>query len=332
MRDLREVASRIPERGKPRQLSLPPMAHEIMALFALVIIAIVLSFASPYFFTSRNILNVGRQASINLIIALGMTVVIISAGIDLSVGSLAALAAVAMDQVWLNGYVSNIWVSAAIAILIVTLCGTINGLIIHFGNVPPFVATLGMMGIARGSALILTRGYTTVHGFPKDFQWIGAGYVLGIPFPFLFALSLTVIFYLMLRFSELGRSFYAIGGNEEAARLSGVLIGRIKIAAYTISGLASAIAGIVLASRTNSAPPAAGTGYELNAIAAVVIGGTGLFGGEGTVYGTLIGALLMAVIGNGLNLLNVNPFWQQVVIGSIIILAVLMTNLRRRSR
>lgn len=317
---------------RPKRQFLPSISHEAMALFALLILAIALSLASPYFLTSRNILNVGRQASINLIISLGMTVVIISAGIDLSVGSLAALAAVAMDQLWLNEYISSIWVAMVVAVIIVTLCGVLNGVIIHFGNVPPFVATLGMMGVARGAALLLTRGYTTVHGFPEDFQWIGAGYVLGIPFPFLFALLLTIGFYLLLRFTELGRNFYAIGGNEEAARLSGVLVGRVKITAYAISGMSAALAGIVLASRTNSAPPAAGTGYELNAIAAVVIGGAGLFGGEGTVYGTLIGALLMAVIGNGLNLLNVNPFWQQIVIGSIIVLAVLLTNLRRRSR
>lgn len=307
--------------------------QEMIALVSLVLICIALSVSSPYFLTISNLLNVGRQAAINLIIALGMTVVIVSGGIDLSVGSVAALTAVTMDQLYLNnGGGDSIWVFMIAGIMIGTLCGVINGLIVHFGNVPPFIATLGMMGIARGAALLLTRGYTTVHGFPEDFQWIGAGYVFGIPFPLLLALLLTVIFALFLRYATLGRNFYAIGGNQEAARLSGVQIGYVKIAAYTILGLSSAIAGIVLASRTNSAPPAAGTGYELNAIAAVVIGGTSLFGGEGTIWGTAIGAFIMAVISNGLNLLDVNPFWQQLVIGAIIILAVLITTVRQKRR
>jgi ribose transport system permease protein len=304
------------------------VTQKIIAPLGLVILVIVLSFLSPYFFSLENFFAIGRQAAINLIISIGMTVVILSAGIDLSVGSLCAISACTMSQIHLLANL-NIWVAMIFGIMAGTFLGFMNGAIIHFGNVPPFVATLGMMGIARGAALIITRGYPSI-GLPEDFQWIGAGYLFGLPFPFVLALLIMWFFSLILKFTELGRSFFAIGGNEEAARFSGIRVGYVKIAAYTISGLCSGIAGIVMASRVNSAPPAAGTGYELNAIAAVVIGGTNLFGGEGTLTGTLIGALIMAVIANGLNLLDVNPFWQILVIGCVVILAVMLSTVRQK--
>ena len=273
---------------------------------------------------------IGRQAAINLIIALGMTIVILSAGIDLSVGSVCALSACTMSQlhIVLN---MNIWIAVVLGIFTGIALGLFNGVIIHYGNVPPFVATLGMMGIARGGALIITRGYPTV-GFPSSFQWIGASSLFGIPFPLLLSIFLMAFFYFVLRYTRLGRGFFAIGGNEEASRFSGLSISLIKISAYTISGFCASFAGIVLASRVNSAPPAAGQGYELNAIAAVVIGGTNLFGGEGTLTGTLIGALIMGVIANGLNLLDVNPFWQISIIGGVLIFVVLLNTARKKER
>jgi ribose transport system permease protein len=304
--------------------------QQLIAPLSLIIIVVVLSFASEYFFTVQNMFNIGRQAAINLIIALGMTVVILTAGIDLSVGSICAFTLCVMAKLSVTEGYMSIWAAMCVAILIGTLCGMLNGVIIHFGNVPPFVATLGMMGIARGAALIITRGSPTV-GFPESFQWIGGGYVLDvIPFPLILAGAITLLCYLMLKFTVTGRNFYAVGGNEEASRLSGIRISTARILAYTISGLCSAIAGVVLASRVNAAPPAAGTGYELNAIAAVVIGGTNLFGGEGSVLGTVLGALIMAVLANGLSLLDVSPFVQQVVIGWVIILAVLVNTVRKK--
>jgi len=318
--------------AKPKGRKKFEFSQEVIAFFGLLVISISLSFASPYFLTISNTLNIGRQAAINLIIALGMTVVIISGGIDLSVGSIVALTAVTMNQLWERGIIPNIWVAMVIGIIAATIVGLINGLIIHYGKVPPFITTLGMMGICRGLALLITRGYTTVMGFPDDFQWIGAGEILGIPFPLLLAALLAILFHLLLKYTKIGRSYYAIGGNQEAARLSGIRVGQVKIAAYTTIGFCCGVAGIVLASRINSAPPAAGTGYELNAIAAVILGGTNLFGGEGTVVGTVIGAILMAVIGNGLNLLNVNPFWQQIVIGIVIILAVMASTIRQKQQ
>jgi len=304
--------------------------QKLIAPLGLILLIIVLSFLSPYFFSLENFFVIGRQTAINLIISLGMTIVILSAGIDLSVGSVCAFAACTMSQVHLIMHV-NIWVAVIMGLMTGAILGFLNGTIIHFGNVPPFIATLGMMGIARGGALIITRGYPTI-GLPEDFQWIGAGDLFGIPFPLILSLSVMGVFFLILKYSRLGRSFFAVGGNEEAARFSGVRIGTVKIAAYMLCGFCSALAGIVMASRVNSAPPASGTGYELNAIAAVVIGGTNMFGGEGTLAGTLIGALIMGVISNGLNLLDVNPFWQILVIGCVVIFVVLLSTIRHRKR
>ncbi len=321
---------RIRESGKGL-ITARDIRQQLPAPLSLAIIFMLFASLSPYFFTVGNILNIGRQAAINLIIALGMTVVIVSAGIDLSVGSICALSMCTMAQLFGLGYIPNIWLAMIVGIAVGTLTGVSNGLIIHFGNIPPFVATLGMMGIARGLTLVITRGSPWVY-FPKSFQWIGGGEIIGIPFPLILASGIAVVFWFVLKFFPLGRHFFAIGGNEEAARVSGVRIGYTKILAYTISGLCSAIAGIVLASRINTAPPNSGIGYELTAIAAVIIGGTNLFGGEGTVGGTVTGALIMTTIGNGLHLLGVSPFWQQVAIGAILVLAVLLRTVSGRRR
>lgn len=300
----------------------------VIAPLGLIGLVIVFSALSPNFLSMTNVLNILRQGSINIIIAVGMTVVILTGGIDLSVGSLVAIAACSMSQLH-HVFGLNIWLAMTVGVLIAVLLGALTGVFIAKGAIPPFIATLGMMGIARGLALIITSGYPSA-GFPDTFRAIGRGSVLGIPITFLIALVVLACVTWALRYTESGRSFYAVGGNEEATRYSGVRVGRIKILAYTISAICCGIAAVVMAARINSAPPAAGDGYELDAIAAVVIGGTSLSGGEGSTLGTLLGALIMAVLKNGLNMLNVNPFVQTAVIGAVIIATVLIKNIGDR--
>lgn len=301
--------------------------QQLIALACLVAVVIVLSFMSEYFFTANNLFNIGKQASINLIIGLGMTMVIISAGIDLSVGSLLALT-ISIMAVLNVVYGINIVVAGTLAVAATVFAGMINGLVIQYGKVPAFITTLGMMGVARGVVLLISRGNPSM-SFPEEFLWIADGLVLGIPFPIFLSIVIAVLVSLLLKYTRLGRSIYAIGGNEEAARLSGINIAFVRIATYTLSGLCCALGGIIYAARVGAAPPSAGIGYELNAIAAVIIGGTALNGGQGKVLGTVIGALLMAVIANGLNIIEVDPYWQSIVIGAIIVIAVMFSNLRK---
>jgi ribose transport system permease protein len=297
----------------------------IVAPLGLIGLVLIFAVSSPYFFTFENVLNITRQASINIIIAIGMTIVILTSGIDLSVGSIVGLSACVVAQ--LTQVIGmNLWVAVVIGILVGTLLGLINGLIISFGKIPPFIATLGMMGMARGGALIITSGYPS-STFDESFRWIGNGDIYGIPIMFLIAIAVLLIGLWILKFTTIGRNFFAIGGSEEAAKYSGINTNRVKVVAYTISGICCGIASIVMASRINSAPPAAGAGYELNAIAAVVIGGASLAGGEGSMLGTLLGAFIMAVLTNGLNLLNVNPSIQTALIGAVIILMVYIKNI-----
>lgn len=301
--------------------------QQIIALACLVAVVIVLSFMSEYFFTANNLFNIGKQASINLIIGLGMTMVIISAGIDLSVGSLLALT-ISIMAVLNVVYGFNIVVGGTIAVAATVFAGMINGLVIQYGKVPAFITTLGMMGVARGVVLLISRGNPSM-SFPEEFLWIADGLVLGIPFPIFLSIVIAVLVSLLLKYTRLGRGIYAIGGNEEAARLSGINIAFVRIATYTLCGLCCALGGIIYAARVGAAPPSAGIGYELNAIAAVIIGGTALSGGQGKVLGTVIGALMMAVIANGLNIIEVDPYWQSIVIGAIIVIAVMFSNLRK---
>ncbi|MBU2326538.1 MAG: ribose ABC transporter permease [Alphaproteobacteria bacterium] len=302
----------------------------IIAAFALFLIVVTLSFSSEYFWTVGNVFNIGKQASINLIIALGMTVVIISAGIDLSVGSLLALT-ISVTAVLGIANEMNIVLAAVIAIVLTVAAGTLNGVIIQYGKVPAFIATLGTMGVARGVVLLISSGNPSM-SFPSAFLWIADGKILGIPFPILLSLVMVIATVILLKYTRLGREIYAIGGNEEAARLSGINIPFVRIVTYSLSGFCCAIAGIVFAARVGAAPPSAGVGYELNAIAAVIIGGTSLSGGRGNVMGTVVGAFLMAVISNGLNIIDVDPYWQGIVIGTIIVFAVMMSNLRSGNR
>ncbi|REJ25481.1 ribose ABC transporter permease [Caldibacillus debilis] len=292
-------------------------------LLGLLLIVIVLTILSPNFLTATNILNVFRQVSINALLAFGMTYVILTGGIDLSVGSILALCSALAAGFMTDGMDPVLAVSAGL--VLGALMGAANGFVIAKGKVAPFIATLATMTIFRGLTLVYTEG-RPITGFSDSvaFKMIGRGYFLGVPVPVYIMLAIFLILYLVLKKTTFGRGVYAVGGNEEASRLSGLNVDRIKIGVYTISGLLSAFAGIILTSRLNSAQPTAGISYELDAIAAVVIGGTSLSGGRGRIVGTLIGTLIIGVLNNGLNLLNVSSFYQQVVKGGVILLAVLL--------
>jgi ribose transport system permease protein len=290
-------------------------------LAGLVALCLLLWILTPHFLTISNLLNVLEQTSINAIVAVGMTYVIISGGIDLSVGSLLALAGVVLASLLHAGVPVPIAFAAAMAVG--ALFGCLSGLAITWGRLPPFIATLGMMSIARGCALLFTEG-RPVSGFDGDFRSIATVRLGGIPAPVFATTFVYLVGHFVLSETRFGRYVYALGGNEEATRLSGVNVRFYKTAVYAVSGLTSAVAALLLTARLNSAQPIAGIMYELDAIAAVVIGGTSLAGGEGSLGGTLIGALIMGVLRNGLNLLSVSSFTQQVVIGLVIVGAVLI--------
>ncbi|MFD3788404.1 substrate-binding domain-containing protein [Streptomyces cyaneofuscatus] len=298
------------------------------ALSALVVLVVAMSLLSGDFLTTQNLLNVGVQAAVTAILAFGVTFVIVSAGIDLSVGSVAALSATVLA--W-SATSAGVPVVLAVILAIVTgiACGFVNGALISYGKLPPFIATLAMLSIARGLSLVISQGSPIA--FPDSVSRLGDTLGGWLPVPVLMMIAMGLITALILGRTFIGRSMYAIGGNEEAARLSGLRVKRQKIVIYALSGLFAAVAGVVLASRLVSAQPQAAQGYELDAIAAVVIGGASLAGGVGKASGTLIGALILAVLRNGLNLLSVSAFWQQVVIGVVIALAVLLDTLRRKA-
>ncbi len=307
----------------------------IIALLALVT---YLALAAPHFFTVSNLVNIARQSSINAILAVGMTLVIIAAGIDLSVGATMALSA-SVAAVAMADWGQPLWIAAPLGLIVGAVVGLLNGLIITKGRIPDFIATLGMLSVARGVALIVTGGLPVPShlsatrlqgGLPEALLWLGNGDILGIPVLALIALCIGVLCWVLLHHTGLGRSIYAVGGSREAARVSGINVDRVKISTYVIMGFLAAIAGILLTGRLNSANALMGDGAELQAIAAVVIGGTNLFGGEGGVTGTLIGALIMGVLANGLNLLDVSAFWQRVIMGGVIIAVVIFDQWRRR--
>ncbi|MBT1247021.1 ribose ABC transporter permease [Thermosipho sp. 1244] len=283
-------------------------------------IVILFSLLSDRFLTFSNFINVFRQVSIQAIIAFGMTLVIISGGIDLSVGSVLAFSAVVMASVVKNG---SVFLGILVALFVGALLGAINGFIIAKGKIQPFIVTLATMAIARSLTLVYSQGMP-ITGFPRVFRIIGRGDVLEIPVPIIIMFAVFGIIYYISKYTKLGLYTYAIGGNETAAKLSGVKVDKYKIIIYTISGVLAAVSAIILTSRLNSAQPTFGTGYELDAIAAVVLGGASLAGGKGTIVGTLFGALIMGILNNGLNLLNVSPFYQQGVKGVVILIAVLL--------
>jgi ribose transport system permease protein len=302
--------------------------REVVARFglvmALVALVVALSVLSDRFLTPSNVINVLRQISINAVIAGGMTVVIIGRGIDLSVGSLLALTGVVGASLALGGLPAGIAILAALALG--TALGAFNGAFVAYAGIAPFIVTLAGLTIFRGAALAYTDG-RPISGLPPFFGTLGYGTLLGLPVPVWIMLGFLLLTHVILRYTALGRAIYAIGGNEEAARLSGIPVRRVVMFTFAYSGLAAALAAMVLTGRLNSAQPSAGVMFELDAIAAVVVGGTSLFGGKGGVFGTLVGALIIGVINNGMNLLNVPSFYQQIVKGGVILAALLIERL-----
>jgi ribose/xylose/arabinose/galactoside ABC-type transport system permease subunit len=310
-----------------RRLSLRA-ARQLGTLAGLFALVLLLTALTPFFLTVPNLLNVLEQTSINAIIAVGMTFVILSGGIDLSVGSVVALSGVVLGTTLKAGWPAPAAIAAALAVG--GSCGLVNGLLVTVGRLPPFIATLGMMSVARGLALMYVEG-RPVSGFDEGFRALATARPLLVPMPAIAAALVAAAAYFVLTRTVFGRYVYAIGGNEEASRLSGVAVRFHKTAVYVVAGIMSGGAAAILTARLNSAQPTAGIMYELDAIAAVVIGGTSLLGGEGSVVGTIIGALIMGVLRNGLNLLGVSSFVQQIVIGLVIIGAVLLdASLKRR--
>ena len=299
------------------------LVQKLGPLLGLLLIIIIISFMSPSFLTATNIFNVLRQVSISALIAFGMTFVILTGGIDLSVGSTLALTGAISAGLLAGGM--DPFLAMLIGLLLGAGLGAVNGVIIAKGKVAPFIATLATMTIYRGLTLVYTDG-KPVSGLGDSlaFQMFGKGYFLGIPVPVLTMLLAFLVLYFILRKTTFGRRVYAIGGNEEASRLSGINVDRITIAVYSLTGMLAALSALILTSRLNSAQPTAGQSYELDAIAAVVLGGTSLTGGRGWIFGTLVGALIIGVLNNGLNLIGVSSFFQQVVKGVVILIAVLI--------
>ncbi|MEH1941511.1 MAG: ribose ABC transporter permease [Nostoc sp.] len=295
----------------------------------LVIICILFAFLSPNFLTGGNIVNILRQASINIVLATGMTFVILTGGIDLSVGSILAVSAVVALLVSLLPALS--WAAVPAALLAGLFLGLLNGALITFLDVPPFIVTLGSLTALRGVAYLIAKG-TTLINRDINFAWVGNSYVGPLPWLVIIALLTVIASWFVLRQTVLGVQIYAVGGNERAARLTGIKVNRVLLFVYGISGLLAGLAAIMSASRLYSASGLLGQGYELDAIAAVILGGTSFTGGIGTIGGTLLGALIIAILNNGLTLLNLSYFWQLVVKGLVIILAVMIDRLRRRSR
>jgi ribose transport system permease protein len=304
-------------------------ARRFGTVIGLVVLCAILWILTPYFLTVSNLLNIAEQTSINAIVAVGMTFVILSAGIDLSVGSIVALAGVVLGIALRDGQPIAIALAAALAAG--AACGLGNGLLVSLGGLPPFIVTLGTMSIARGAALLVTEG-RPISGFAASFRVLATGRVGFVPAPVVATAVVYLAAHVALTRTTFGRYVYAIGGNEEATRLSGVAVRFHKTMIYGVSGLMSAIAAVILTARLNSAQPIAGMMYELDAIAATVIGGTSLMGGDGTLGGTLVGALIMGVLRNGLNLLGVSSFLQQIVIGGVIVVAVLLDTVLKRNR
>jgi len=293
-------------------------------LVGLIVLMAAVAVMSPSFMTVDNLLNILRQTSINAVIAVGMTYVILSGGIDLSVGSVLAFCGAVCA--WLVAGDLSIWLAIPLSLLLGAGLGAINGVVIGTGGVQPFVATLVAMTMLRGATLVFTDGrpITTGTGAAADAFWsVGGGYLLGIPVPVIVAAAVFAVCGLILTRTRFGRYTYAVGGNEVVARLSGIRVNLEKTTIYALSGLLAALAGVILTARLESAQPTAGAGYELDAIAAVVVGGTSLSGGKGTLFGTLVGALIIGVLNNALNLMDVSSYYQMIAKGAVILRAVL---------
>jgi len=301
-----------------KNLQFKDMIRRYGILIGLIGLITGFSVLSERFFTISNMLIVMRQTSIVAFLAVGMSFVILGAGIDLSVGSVLAFSGAVGAGVMQNG---GIFFGILAGLALGTALGTFNGIVITKLKIPAFIATLAMMAIARGGTLVYTDG-RPITGLPSSFAFLGRGYIGNIPFPIILMLIIFLLAYIVLKLTRFGRYVYATGGNINAARASGIKVDNVIISTFAISGFLSGLTGMVLASRLNSAQPTAGMGYELDAIAAVVLGGTNLFGGEGELWGTLVGAFIMGILNNGLNMLNVSSFYQQVVKGIVILIAV----------
>jgi ribose transport system permease protein len=308
------------------------------SLLALVLMVIALALASDKFLTVDNGLNVLRQISINLCLSIGMTLVILSGGIDLSVGSVLALSGAIAAGLLKNGLALpytdselqfSVWGAIVVGVLMGLTLGWCNGVSVTRFGLPPFVATLGMLSIARGLTMLWTGGFPITDLGP-GFRFMGTGYWLKIPLPVWISVALVVVFVVVTRRTRFGRYLYAVGGNERAAKLSGLHVDRIKRMVYTLCGGLAGVAGLLVAARLDSATPIAGVSYELDSIAAVVIGGTSLSGGRGSILGTVLGCLIIGVLNNGLVLLGVSSDWQLVVKGLVILIAVAVDRLGRK--
>lgn len=306
-----------------RKFEYKEMLSKLGPLLALIVLIIFVSILSPSFLSLTNLMNLMRQVSTNALIAFGMTFVIITGGIDLSVGSTLALSSAIMAGMIVNGI--DPMIAMTVSLIAGFVLGAVNGLLITKGKLVPFIATLATMTIYRGATLVLTDG-KPITGLDETFifQFMGRGYFFGIPFPIVITLVVFALLFVLLHKMSFGRKTFAIGGNEKASFIAGVKSNKIKIFVYSISGVLASLAGIILTSRLNSAQPTAGESYEMDAIASVVLGGTSMSGGKGRIFGTLIGALIIGTLNNGLNLLGVSTFYQQIVKGIVIIIAVLI--------
>ncbi len=318
----------------------PLSLRKFQSLFALAIMVLALAFLSDKFFTADNGWNILRQISVNLCLSIGMTLVILSGGIDLSVGAILGLSGAVAAGLLKNGLTLGgfdvrleFTVTGAIVagLAVGAAAGWFNGVAITRFRLPPFVATLGMLSMARGLTMLWTGGFP-VTSLGSAFGFLGTGAIFGMPMPVWIMLALVGVFVVVTRRTRFGRHIYAVGGNERAARLTGLNVPRIKLAVYTLAGALAGVAGLIVTARLDSAQPNAGLGYELDSIAAVVIGGTSLSGGRGSVMGTVLGCLIIGVLNNGLFLLNVSPFWQQVIKGGVILLAVAIDKINAKGR
>ncbi|MCR5411170.1 MAG: ribose ABC transporter permease [Lachnospiraceae bacterium] len=317
----------------PRNAFMTFIFENLGILAALIVLCLILGIfpgTSEYFVTVKNLFNVLRQISTNLLLACGMTMVIILGGIDLSVGSVIALSGV-LAAGGVVRYNLPIVPAMMLGLLVGIVFGLFNGFVISKTTIPPFIVTLATMNIARGLAGVYTGG-SPVRVVTKEWQWIGAGYAFGIPVPVIIMIIVFIISLLIINRTKIGRYIYAVGGNNQAATYSGINVSKVKFFVYTYSGIMAGLAGIILASRMYSGQPTAGEGAEMDAIAAVVVGGTSMAGGSGKLGGTLIGALIIGILNNGLNLMNVNSFWQTVVKGVVILLAVMLDFFRTRKK
>ena len=297
-------------------------------IVVLLLLVIFFSLMTDSFFTTRNLFNILRQVSIIGIVSVGMTFVLLTGGIDLSVGSLIAVTGVTASTLMVT-HQANAWFAMLVGILLVTALGFLTGLIVQKFELPPMIVTLGMMIVARGLAFLVTGGLP-VFGLPSDYVMIGQGYLWVIPIPVIFMLVFFAIGKFILEQTCVGRHFYAMGGNIEAARLTGIRVARLKIASFAISGFLCGVAGIVLMFRINSGQPTAGGGLELDVITATVLGGVSLSGGEGRIAGVLVGCLIIGVLSNGLTIMNVGEYYRMVITGCVLVLAVILDKLGQR--